>query len=725
MKEQIRENKFCSTTIILLFTATLLVSCSGFKDKSKVIAKVGNVKITEAEFNESFKSRFKFSKPDKANRKKKIQHMEKLVEEKLLRLAAQDEGLMKEKDLTLRMKSMEKRVLQRLYQEIFLEENGGFPLKDLQKYYRSNKNKFKNDSNVVVAFEKAKENVVLEYILEKADLDSFYIANKKKYLKAQGQDTVLPPLSENYETVSKQYVQQYKKNLMDNLSKHLIDKYDAEFITPEPKIEGKELYYQKNNKKYVTKETYEIFHLEMDSEDQIEERMSGVQNLEDFKQTAKQFSLNTWTKDAGGKVGMVKKTHCLPYGIGMFPKLFPILDSLAGTAAAFKRSVPLENPQTNRWHAFVLINKQEAKIKPLDRVKALVRQDLLREKGVSIPEDAVLAKYDKGKVIREKDVLFLRKEIPARYQHRYTREQLVKYLVTWDLADKEAKSLGLTKLIRVKTALTQENDRFWKKAYEDSIMKNTYGVDTATLMQVLNKNKAVFFQDTNKVKYSERLNRDILTFMAMEPQEFELEYAIHPEKYMGDSARIAFHQARFKIFKNLKRIYQGRPRENMIAKLKEKHRVKILDPLYEEEKLTDPQESFKLAQSLHTDRKLDEALNQYNKIRSTFDGKEYNGLQDSVCMGMAQVYVEQEKYRDALAEYRRILYLFPQSPNNYKAQFMIGFIYAENLKKDDLAIEAFKELLAKYPECDLADDADWMLRNIESGGALMPVLEDG
>ena len=32
-------------------------------------------------------------------------------------------------------------------------------------------------------------------------------------------------------------------------------------------------------------------------------------------------------------------------------------------------------------------------------------------------------------------------------------------------------------------------------------------------------------------------------------------------------------------------------------------------------------------------------------------------------------------------------------------------------------------MLAQYPSSDLSDDADWMVRNIRSGGKLMPVLE--
>jgi hypothetical protein len=76
-----------------------------------------------------------------------------------------------------------------------------------------------------------------------------------------------------------------------------------------------------------------------------------------------------------------------------------------------------------------------------------------------------------------------------------------------------------------------------------------------------------------------------------------------------------------------------------------------------------------------------------------------------------------------LGEYRRLSYLYPKSPNNYKAMFMVGFIHAEHLKNDSAAVRDFERMLAQYPSSDLSDDADWMIRNIRSGGKLMPVLE--
>jgi tetratricopeptide (TPR) repeat protein len=146
-----------------------------------------------------------------------------------------------------------------------------------------------------------------------------------------------------------------------------------------------------------------------------------------------------------------------------------------------------------------------------------------------------------------------------------------------------------------------------------------------------------------------------------------------------------------------------------------------VDPTLLPAKIKNPQEAYKQAQNLHYDRKLDAAVELYQRLRDEFPKMET--LQDSICFGLAQIYIEQEKYQQALSEYRRLSLLYPTSSNNYKAMFMVGFIHAEHLKNDSAAVRAFETMLAKYPSSDLSDDADWMIRNIRSGGKLMPVLE--
>lgn len=67
--------------------------------------------------------------------------------------------------------------------------------------------------------------------------------------------------------------------------------------------------------------------------------------------------------------------------------------------------------------------------------------------------------------------------------------------------------------------------------------------------------------------------------------------------------------------------------------------------------------------------------------------------------------------------YRRLLADYPDSDVSPQAQFMIGFIHSEELKNYDEAEKAFQALLARWPQAELASSAKWMLENMRSEDA--------
>jgi outer membrane protein assembly factor BamD (BamD/ComL family) len=66
-------------------------------------------------------------------------------------------------------------------------------------------------------------------------------------------------------------------------------------------------------------------------------------------------------------------------------------------------------------------------------------------------------------------------------------------------------------------------------------------------------------------------------------------------------------------------------------------------------------------------------------------------------------------FKEAIDLYTMLLEKYPQNEHNYKAQFMIGFIYSEEMKDYEQARAAMQKVVDQYPNCDLADDAQWML----------------
>ncbi len=82
---------------------------------------------------------------------------------------------------------------------------------------------------------------------------------------------------------------------------------------------------------------------------------------------------------------------------------------------------------------------------------------------------------------------------------------------------------------------------------------------------------------------------------------------------------------------------------------------------------------------------------------------------------MAQEAMNKGNSHEALKYYQQILKVYPQSSNNYKAQFMMGYVYSEQLKDTVKAREAYQKVIEQYPNCDLVGSASWMMGNAGKG----------
>jgi len=77
----------------------------------------------------------------------------------------------------------------------------------------------------------------------------------------------------------------------------------------------------------------------------------------------------------------------------------------------------------------------------------------------------------------------------------------------------------------------------------------------------------------------------------------------------------------------------------------------------------------------------------------------------------------------AVRVYEKIIELFPDSAIKYQAQFLIGFVCSEQLNDYEKAKQAFQKVMDEYPECDLVDDAEFMLETMGSD-SLAPAFEE-
>jgi parvulin-like peptidyl-prolyl isomerase/tetratricopeptide (TPR) repeat protein len=530
----------------------------------------------------------------------------------------------------------------------------------------------------------------------------------------------IPSLDEIGDLVRGDFVRDYKSRISQNAVATLKDKHEVRFVSQDKQPTEKEIlaYYNQHKGEYESPETFEVYHIESSDEAALTSAVDAVENLESFKALATRISSNEMTRAQKGYIGVIKRDFSLPYGIGMMPALYPALDEVESG----KIGELVQNPATQTWHAFWLVKKGEPTAKPFDRVRPLVIQDLKANRIANVQPGDTLAVIGKGgKSILERDVLFLRSEIPENIQERYTRESLVDFLIIWEIFTAESKNLGLDKERKLRAQRLSNEDNFWAGVYRDSVLIHTWEETPSKLEKTFKANRDLFTRDSN-AKLWKPFARDIAAFHLLTARDFEIEYNTSPDRYMRDSLMIPFAEAKPAVFEALKPVGYARLDAAVLDKLKKRFKVRIEDNTLLEPSLEPAAVHYKRAQDLHYERKLDQAMSLYERLRVTYPGND--ALQDSISFGIAQIYIEQERYAQALSEYRRVNYLYPKSPNDYKAMFMIGFIQAEHMRQDSAAVRSFEAMLKKYPESDLSDDADWMIRNIRSGGQLMPVLEE-
>ena len=75
---------------------------------------------------------------------------------------------------------------------------------------------------------------------------------------------------------------------------------------------------------------------------------------------------------------------------------------------------------------------------------------------------------------------------------------------------------------------------------------------------------------------------------------------------------------------------------------------------------------------------------------------------------------EAEDPIERLNFYSELVFNYPESEHAAEAQFMVGFIQAEELQNYPAARNAFERMLERYPDSELAESARWMLENMES-----------
>jgi hypothetical protein len=84
---------------------------------------------------------------------------------------------------------------------------------------------------------------------------------------------------------------------------------------------------------------------------------------------------------------------------------------------------------------------------------------------------------------------------------------------------------------------------------------------------------------------------------------------------------------------------------------------------------------------------------------------------------------KKRRYNDAVYYYDQICEFYPNSPDSYKALFMKGFLYSEEMNDKEKAIEIFQKVISDYPAGDLHESAAFMIQELKGESNILEKME--
>ena len=576
-------------------------------------------------------------------------------------------------------KSLETRLLTVVYQRFFATECLLFPESELRSYFELHKADFA-DSTGSVEFLDVRGKVA----------EALLLSRSAEALAAANNDTLL-------------FLGEFKRRMIDSTSQAIREKFPVtvEKIVP-PNPEG---YYEAHKEEFKTAHAFEVYHVQMEDSTALAKLFKKpVTSLEKFKEIATKHSENKETAANGGYVGVVKDGFSFPYGIGM----------VNGLAAAFAGkpegsiSSVLATTRTPGRHVFYLVREIPPEVKPFDRVKGEVINQMKSFGYLDLDSDYVLVSRNGAPVVKERDILQILDEEPGIPKVNRTRSRLVSSLAECFSFAEEARALKLDQSWEYRAFVHQTRVNYITAHYSEMLEHESILPEDSL--------KAYFEKNGNPIHPQasfEKSKQDISDYLQF-PQnvvkyEYFSNYEANKNRSWDDLRKQAFSN-------NIRRIRKDKI-ERMRAESWNSAKVTVMrKTLNIKSPTTDVAKMEQDADSLSNAHNYSAAIAMWKKVR------DYNPNNDSLfakaTFQIAQLAAEAEQFAQAEMEYKVFLHMWPESPDVEKALFSRGFILNENLHRDTLALEVLEDFQKRFPNSELKESVDWLVDNIKSGGKL-------
>ena len=329
-----------------------------------------------------------------------------------------------------------------------------------------------------------------------------------------------------------------------------------------------------------------------------------------------------------------------------------------------KDSLPPQSEIDDSWVNSVRKNP------PLFFMKKFYKEDF----GKAYP-DSIDEIFGDGKVITPKDLDVILNWLPDDRRDNFTqghgKKEMVEWLLKWKLfAERAEKSGYLKKNPHYKTGLD------WALRIEYA---NAY-----VISELSTKVTPPAAPDSSNILFA---YTDDLGYVNLKPDTSEI-------------------NSRIRIYNQKKKTDQI---DSMIYSVRKKAVIKYFQDELKDDKVIEPSKLIAKADSLRDSSKSDAAEQEYKKLVDNF-GFTPEGKRATI--ELAKLLTERQSYYQAVGYYRNYLLHGDDKSKFCNVFFMIGFIYDEYLDKPGLAELNYKYILKNLKDCDLTDDAEFMMLHL-------------
>jgi len=643
-----------------------MFGCSPFP-QDRAIAKIGNTSLftSDVEFLAATRPETSRNKKSMAPDLQQVAETRRMAEVARLKFAGEQSSIQK------KLAEGENGRLAQIYIYLYLQANLGYNNKALLDYYKKNESRY-TDSTML-------SSMPLATFRERIAADLFLKNNSE--LASRVNDTNKAAI-----------IDSCRREMMNSELDRLKKLYKIELVKIEP--QGLEEYYKEHPEQFKTRTEYKLLNLSDKDSAALAGKIKGISKMEDFAKIAVEMPL-------------VKQGHAI-MNIGMLPAL----DEEVSKLGAKKFTPILRAPDVNTYYVFFIDSIIEPQLKPWDRAKNYAKSVVESNGDFPLDSSTVLVTIGGKPFITEKDVLEFKAKLGPR-QQMLRRSAILNNLIEENLYARVAKEKGLDKSSEYIAWTRQIADRLYVRVLMDSVLTSTLGIPEEALKTAYETEKDSLFLP----KSYEDSKLDVAVWLRIPDISYRKEFILNKEKY-GNAA--TWQDIRRAAYKNIRYNEFSGIQEREQANLRKSVPVSIIDTSWGLEFTSDNfAELAEQAKLQYNNQNPQKAKELWEKARTLFP--QSDSIQRATSYELASIYQDIGQYDAAVNEYKVIIGLWGNEPDAYKAYFMQGFVLSEYEKKDSLALLAFEEMLKKFPNSELSEDARVMVNNIKSGGK---ILED-